>query len=168
MPSTTAYLIVFGLFLDIVGAIALAIPDFPMLRNRFRVGRLIEGRRELENGTLTAEDTGFSEILSIITGIDDVDGHDFFDKGLDCKKIQYESISGPVFGGAPVSEHFHVYFDEKRENDDRKRKSRYDVGKVRASIEESIDKMEQELRGLGFILLITGFGLQIAAQVFQF
>lgn len=166
-------LVVAGLALDIFGAIVIVIPDFPMRRNQTKIGRLVKGHREMENGTLTLDDPGFEDIQSIFKKLEPVDDFNLFKEGLSGVKIEYESSTGSLFGASPVNEFYWVYsdklrgeyFDEVSENDDRRIKTRYEAGNVRNSIREEIERLEQKIRSGGFILLASGFFLQLVAEL---
>lgn len=153
-----------GLALDIIGALGIAIPDFPRLRNAFRLGRLDEGLDIAENRTLERGETGFDEVLSLLETVDSPDDHEFIQEGYTANRIQYEEHSGPVYGGAPVDRHIWVYFDEPYEDIDRERGQRHSIGDVRRAVHKQIDKQELRIRAWGFALLIVGFSLQIFAQ----
>lgn len=52
--------IAFGLALDIVGALTIAMPDFPILAKKFTFGKLRLGREALEAGGVHGRGTGSS------------------------------------------------------------------------------------------------------------
>lgn len=54
-----------GLILDIFGVMVLAIPDFRLLAERFRFGKLRSARENLRFNGLTSDDAGFEEIVSL-------------------------------------------------------------------------------------------------------
>lgn len=64
-PPPAAWLLGMGLFLDIVGVVLLAVPDFPPVARWFRFGRLREAQHKILYGELRPGDTGIKDVVDI-------------------------------------------------------------------------------------------------------
>lgn len=148
-----------GLLLDLLGAVALALPDLPRVSDRLRVGQLRAARRRLteladgNGGTgSTVDHPAFREaVLEPLASERDLDAFDP-DAGLpEGAAFEVESLGD----GMRVQVYGHVGSTTPLGS------VRYPV--VMGKLRSALDRSEGSVRRSGLLLLFVGFSVQIAA-----
>ena len=140
-----------GLFLDIIGALVIAIPDIPWVREWFRYGKLRKGRVMMETEGVSPGEPGYKKVASIVSEIYD------FREGESVTQIKMHSRGG---SGMTAEENVWVYYDDRWKNE---ATDPVGVGAVYKQLNAAIESAEARFRVGGFILLAAGFSLQLVA-----
>lgn len=156
MNVSPATLHAIGLFVDVIGALVIAAPDIPIIRDRVYSGKLSQGMSSLKSGNLTPQSTGFNQIVREIEDF----ASEELPEGLNRLYIGHNTIN--VGGQSPW-----VIFAEYGPENDNERADYLDseFKDLEEYLQNEIDRHESELRGFGFITLSTGFMIQIVAIV---
>lgn len=182
LPSADCFLMG-GLVLDIVGVIALAVPDIPRVARFFKFGKLRAARNALQYGGLEPGDTGFEQVVAIhsrdqpnveITP----DLVEYIEYGPQVTRVT-ESHDVEVGGtlippfteddilGYDVDFRVNFRFSDEypRELDFQIGRESKPPGRVYAKINQSIEQGERTWRVLGVVIIAVGFASQLAAAV---
>jgi len=154
-----------GLACDILGALILAVPDVPLLAQRFEFGRLRRAREKMESEGVQARNVGFDGLLASIEGIEPIEQASADDIGDDVVEIVIDRRTGL----AASDIYFHwgeEYVEARYEPDgDYDEADFYDTGEVYRRIREKVDGKATRVRVTGLFLLAGGFTLQFIATL---
>ena len=159
----TNWIIALGLALDIVGAFLIALPDLPHLKTRFRFGRLRKAQRKMELGGVTEDEIGFEELVELVDerqnniGIEpgDVDKIEFGPT----ENINFDSSDGVT---TEVAASLTVEYAEDAETPEIPISShKMNPNSLYSILFRDIESDERKFRAGGFIILSTGFALQL-------
>lgn len=165
-----------GLFLDIVGAVLIAVPDASFLSNRFKNGLLAEAReRMVIYDGVCKGDPGFQELVTLIEELEPVAG--FGTENEDCGD-EYVAIVADRLGGTFSSpeayEHesfkwsdpyIQARYEEDMADQDYDRADYYDVDEVYNLLRGRIEPETTNLRFFGLLTLTTGFLFQFMSAL---
>lgn len=155
MISTFA--IVSGLFLSTIGAFVIAIPDIPQLKDWHESGRMGIALDQLELGRLHSSTTGYQEITEILDEMSDQEIAD---------ETQFLYISTPsVSLGSSTNTGFHHYLMLEDEEGETEKWEDIDFTLIRSYLERQIRLKEGRIRGLGFLIIGSGFVLQMLGVI---
>lgn len=174
-PQT--YLVLFGLGLDVLGAAIIAIPDIRIISRYFHPGQLRRGLvtlndRESGYSGLAAPDTdgfagvvsseGFFEVIETMELLYDDKALDEDDDWADISSLMPIAKTGSATDGNPTdtTERKFVGFDE-----DNGRLITVDAITLLSSIRRRVEEMEGRFRRGGLTILVSGFIVQILAQL---
>lgn len=145
-----------GLFLDILGAGVITLPDIPRVRLLLESGKLREARRHIELDGLSEADNGYHTVLRRFNGLPFIE----FDDPPDI--FQAETVTQVGTSERILYGHYFVENQDQMEN---KKLSEVPFWVIRMDLDERIRQQEMRVRLLGFGLLATGFGLQLISVV---
>ncbi|MWG35578.1 hypothetical protein [Halomarina oriensis] len=158
MEVASGPLVVAGLAIDIIGAGVIALPDIPRVRQALWSERVRKGLREMEGNGLRNDQPGFEDILQLL---EEFYGVEFSDSAW-ALRVGMHTMSRYGF------ESVYVFTDVENQNEQialgKDFGSDVDYRMVRRSIKERADRREAAVRVLGFVLLATGFLLQIVGN----
>lgn len=154
-----------GLACDILGALILAVPDVPLLAQRFDFGRLRRAREKMEAEGVQPGDVGFDSLLASIEETESVDQASADDIGNDVQEIVIDRRTG--LAASNIDFHWgEEYVEARYEPDgDYNEADFYDTGEVYRGIRKKVDVKATKVRLAGLILLAGGFTLQFIATL---
>lgn len=144
---------VIGLFVDILGAFVIAVPDIPYLNNRLRGGKLREARVKLQTSSLTHAMTGYAALLE---ELDKYDG-----QTTPPPEVVTVEYGGGKMNGSPIKEIFGHYSSEEKNTMDSMKLIDMPFSLMELHLHEQIKRSEGKIRSIGFGILAVGFSIQI-------
>jgi hypothetical protein len=159
MMSLPTLLAVGGLGLDVVGAAIIALPDIPRANLVLWSARVRRGLSDMESNGLREGETGYSEIKDELENIYRLD----FPDEVWAVRVGFYTMSRYGFES--------VYLFVDPEDEDEQKALGKELGLpvdyrvARETIQQKIDTWQAGVRGLGFLLLATGFLLQIVGNL---
>ncbi|QLH78789.1 hypothetical protein HZS55_16480 [Halosimplex rubrum] len=138
-----------GLFLDIIGAFVIAIPDISYLRRFHKPGRLWLALRNIEIDGIDSQSTGYEDFMSELDNIiDEPVDEDIIGVGIKYTALDMSGPNGQIHGINEVGDEPDPIHEGNFEQ-------------IRRRLREDIRKGESKIRGIGFLLLCSGFILQM-------
>jgi hypothetical protein len=152
LESASEAITVFGLLIDVVGATVLAIPNVPIVSEFTKSGRLNSAIQGVEKFDRMIGKRQCNAFISGLKSIDNIEIVDNFDREISA--ISLRDTDG--------RHSYVVLIDEQGEE--------YTIGEpwfdIKYMLEFIAEVYETKIKLHGFVLLVIGFLLQIAAIVF--
>jgi len=171
MNQIGGYLIPIGLLIDIVGAAIIALPDISFFKRYHKGGRLQSALQVLNMGVLQNGHYGYDDLINLIR---DMSGEK--KSVTTASGVNLELLSGIVSGnGFENFDGVIVFSQEKQSIGQDGVKIDHDGGyavfnrttqdTIRLVVRDEIEKSKSKIRGFGFLILSSGFLLQLAGQI---
>ena len=157
MLTFPTLLVVAGLSLDIVGAFVIAWPDIPRLRLILASEAIRNGIQKLEGAGIRREEVEYPALKSMLEVKYDTKIPD------DVEAMRVGMSVASRFGNQNVFLFFNQETSEKALGKDIG--VEVDYRQVRKEIQSRIDRSQAKVRVTGFLLLATGFSIQIIGQL---
>lgn len=144
-------MILSGLAIDVIGAAVIALPDIPQLRSWHRAGRVRDALETMALGKLPVQNRGQHEFVSYLYEIADESPPE------DLKEVNREN-----YKEGPYPDRFLLL--REKHDPDMLEGIPFSVGRL--YVDNQVRKREAYIRGIGFLVLATGFGLQMVGQFY--
>lgn len=144
-----------GLIFDVIGALAIAIPDFPRIRRLLPSGRLEVGLSKMESTGIAPNEAGYDILADNLEQIYQIQVPG---------EIQGIRVGNSVMSKFGRQEAYIVYQnDEAEAMSDISDATDLSYRQARQRLENVVQGHQARVQGVGFGLLISGFSLQAIA-----
>lgn len=151
-----------GLTLDMVGALIIAIPDIPRLNKHLTVGALRKGKHQLESFALINGTSEYEAVTDELERMYDEHFNQNVTFGSDIHNIKVKHGDTPL--GAQKKLIGYTKTDDS-EDQEKIELGNIPYWSIKMHLESRINEKESKIRGIGFLLLATGFALQIIGRI---
>lgn len=148
-----------GLGMDLIGAGIIALPDIPQLRDHHKPGQLRTALKELELNGLPSNSPYYTRLK---TELEEITGETI---PADTQELFVSIPSVSVGESSDAGIHHRVSFKSDDEDAEPEVLGDTDFDVLRHSIERQIREGEARIRAKGFLLLGSGFALQMYAAL---
>jgi hypothetical protein len=145
-----------GLSLDVVGAFVIAWPDIPKVRLILASEAIRNGIQKLETAGIKREEAEFSSLKSVLETKYDTEIPD----SVEAMRV------GQTVASRYGEQNIFIFFNQEKQKALGKDLGvEVDYRQVKKEIQSQIDRFQAFVRVVGFLLLATGFSVQIVGQL---